>query len=211
MKPPAWRALPRELLRTLRTEPGIDETGPNWARLASCAAAVDTQIAAFIEARSGADLPRDIVHLRGQQSIIAFARRGGWLARAEYPIDPIARRSRSIDVYLERTDRREIAVVELFDFVADGGDAMRGLADKVAEVRAADRTGMHVQGLFVLRATRRNRELVGRLRDVIRGRFPGSSAAWVAALFDPDRPMPDCDGFVWASVDASRLFSARLG
>jgi len=145
-----------------RIERGI-VTSASPETLASCAAAVDTQIAAFIEARSGADLPRDIVHLRGQQSIIASARRGGWLARAEYPIDPMACRSRSIDVYLERSERREIAVVELFDFVADAGDAMRGLADKVAEVRAADRTGMHVQGLFVLRATRRNRELVGRL------------------------------------------------
>src|SRR4051794_40866707 len=45
--------------------------------LASCAAAVDAELAAFIQARPGSDLPRDIAHLRGQAAILRFAQPGG--------------------------------------------------------------------------------------------------------------------------------------
>lgn len=175
--------------------------------LAACAAAVQTQLAAFVEARPGADLPRDIAHLRGQAAIIRFAERGGWRARAEHGIDPMSRRSRSIDVLLRRSVVGEIAVVELVDLLADAGDAMRGLADKVAAVRRNEPRSI-VVGLLVLRSTRRNRGLVRDLEPVVRARFPASSAEWIAALTS-ERRMPPDDGLVWARVDGSELFAAR--
>jgi transcriptional regulator with XRE-family HTH domain len=177
--------------------------------LASCAAAVDAELAAFIQARPGADLPRDIAHLRGQEAIVRFAAPGGWRARVEAGIDPAARRSRSIDVLLERPGRGEIVVVELVDLLADGGEAMRSLADKVAAVRRSEPRA-RVAGLLVLRSTRRNRTLARELSGVLSSRFRGSSAAWIAALRSSDRPMPVADGLVWARVDGAGLFAARL-
>ncbi len=106
--------------------------------LAACAAAVGTQLAAFVEATPGADLPRDIAHLRGQAAILRFAAPGGWIGSPEADIDVRSRRSRAIDVRLDRRDGREIAVVELVDLLADGGDALRGLSDKVRAVRHAN-------------------------------------------------------------------------
>jgi hypothetical protein len=47
--------------------------------LAACAAAVDAQLATFIEAQPGADLPRDIEHLRRQDGPANSA--PGWLGR----------------------------------------------------------------------------------------------------------------------------------
>jgi transcriptional regulator with XRE-family HTH domain len=176
--------------------------------LASCAAAVETELAAFIEARPGSDLPRDMAHLRGQATIVGFAEPGGWRARVEHPIDPASRRSRSIDVILHRPTLGEIAVVELVDLFADGGDVMRGLADKVAMIRRSAR-GSRVAGLLILRATRRNRQLVKELRPLVEARFRASSADWIAALRDPRRPMPKTDGLVWARVDGSSLFATR--
>jgi len=178
--------------------------------LAAMAAAVATQLAAFLEAVPGADLPRDIEHLRRQQLVISVSRGGGWKARPERPIDPSARRSRSIDVELERIARREIAVVEIEDLLADGGDAMRRLADKVAAVRR-EAPAATVRGLLILRATSRNRALVRQLCDLFETRFPASSHAWLLALRDPQHRMPDADGFAWSSVDGSRLFAARFG
>ncbi len=178
--------------------------------LAACAAAVDTQLAAFLEAVPGADLPRDMEHLRRQQLVVGLARNGGWIARPERPIDPLARRSRSIDVELERTSRREIAVVEIVDLLTDGGDAMRGLADKVAAVRRDAGAGWSVSGLLVLRSTSRNRGLVQEFADLFAARFPASSAAWLASLRDPARRMPTADGLAWSSVSGDRLFAARL-
>ena len=179
--------------------------------LASCAAAVSTQLAAFIEATPGATLPRDIEHLRRQQLVIASAAVGGWSARPERPIDPGADRSRSIDVQLERAVRREVAVVEIEDLFADGGQAMRGLEDKVAAVRRGVGSDWSVRGLLVLRSTNRNRGLVRELGDLFATRFPASSEVWLAALRDPSRPMPKADGLVWSSVDGRRLLAARLG
>jgi transcriptional regulator with XRE-family HTH domain len=178
--------------------------------LAACAGAVDTQLAAFLEAVPGADMPRDIEHLRRQQLVIATATPGGWKARPERPIDPRARRSRSIDVELERAPRREIAVVEIVDLLADGGEVMRGLADKVAAVRREVGAGRRVAGLLVLRATGRNRGVVKEFGAVFAARFPASSAHWLAALQGPSRSMPDMDGLAWSSVSGDRLFAARL-
>jgi hypothetical protein len=176
--------------------------------LAACAAAVGTQLAAFIEATPGSDLPRDIEHLRRQQLVIVSAVAGGWSAVAERSIDPLERRSRSIDVCLERAVRGEIAVVEIVDLLADGGEAMRGLADKVAAIRR-EHPAAKAAGLLILRATRRNRRLVGDLRAVFISRFRGSSVAWLKALADPERPMPMEDGLAWSSVRGDRLFAFR--
>jgi transcriptional regulator with XRE-family HTH domain len=176
--------------------------------LAACAAAVESQLAAFVEARPGSDLPRDIAHLRGQARIIAFATSGGWSADPELRIDAGSRRSRAVDVVLRRAERRELIVVELVDLIADGGEAMRGLADKVAAVRR-DHPRDRVVGLLVVRATRRNRALLRELRGLIRARFPSRSADWIAALTQVDAPMPPADGVVWARVDGSALFEVR--
>lgn len=192
-----------------RIERGI-VTSISLETLSACAAAVETQLAAFIEARSGADLPRDIEHLRRQELVIALASRGGWRASPEHAIDQDVRRSRSIDVRLERTAGSEHAVVEVLDLISDGGEAMRGLSDKVSAVRRSIGDGECVAGLLVLRATARNRAIVASLRGVFANRFPASSAAWLAALGDPARPMPSRDGFVWSASDGSRLFAARL-
>ena len=178
--------------------------------LASCATAVDAQLAAFLETAPGADLPRDIEHLRSQQLIVALARGGGWMARPERPVDPLARRSRSIDVELERAARREIAVIEVVDLLSDGGDAMRGLADKVAAVRREVGPGWTVAGLLVLRSTTRNRSTVRELRDLFAARFPARSSAWLGCLDDPTRPMPAGDGLAWSTVNGDRLYAARL-
>jgi transcriptional regulator with XRE-family HTH domain len=154
-------------------EPGGASTA-SLETLAACAAAVDTQLAAFVEAVPGPGLPRDIAHLRGQEAIVRFAQPGGWTARVEHGIDATSRRSRAVDVLLERTTSREVAVVELVDLLADGGDAMRGLSDQIAALRRIEPMA-RVAGLMVVRATARNRTLVGDLGGMLRARFPGRS------------------------------------
>ena len=150
--------------------------------LAACAIACGTQLAAFVEALPGASPPRDIEHLRRQQAVIALATRGGWHAVPERPIDPEAVRSRSIDVYLERPRRREIAAVEIVDLVTDGGATIRGLTDKVAAIRRERPGGWSVAGLLVVRGTARNHALISGLGDLFAARYPARSRAWLDAL-----------------------------
>jgi transcriptional regulator with XRE-family HTH domain len=54
-----------------------------WAVVA---AAVGVQLAAFLEAVSGANLPRDMEHLRRQSALVDRAAPGGWSAAPEMPV-----------------------------------------------------------------------------------------------------------------------------
>jgi transcriptional regulator with XRE-family HTH domain len=197
---PYWSTIERGL------EPGVA-----LDTLAACAAAVETQLAAFIEAQPGADLPHDIEHLRRQALVVELSRAGGWTAIPEAAIAGDVPRPRSIDVLLEREPHFEAAVVEIWDLILDGGAAMRGLEAKVAATRRRLGPDRRVEGLLVVRRTHRNRALVRELSGLFAARYPASSRAWLAALTDPARRMPAAGGFAWTDVRGTRLLPARLG
>jgi hypothetical protein len=184
---------------------------------AAVAAASGARLVCFLEELPGATRPRDYEHLKRQQLIAGIAATGGWRATAEQPVDPSWRRSRSVDVLLERPARHEIAVIEVVDWFDDVGAAWRGLDAKVATV-GRDRASIElaggpptkVAGLLVIRGTRRNRLLVREFSMLFRTHFPARSRAWLAALQDPGRPMPAQPGFLWTDVHGSRLIAARL-
>ena len=67
-----------------------------------------------------------------------------------------------------------------------------------------------VATVWVVRATRRNRDLVARYPELFASRFTGSSRAWVQALTTGNRPPPDL-GLVWCDVRATRLYAWRRG
>jgi transcriptional regulator with XRE-family HTH domain len=185
------------------------EPGAALDTLSGCAAALNVQLAAFVEAMPGADLPRDIEHLRRQNLVVELAHAGGWRAIPEANLDE-GRWSRAIDVLLSRAARREAAVVEIWDLLPDGGEAMRGLTAKVNALRARLGADWRVQGLLVVRGTHRNRALVRELRALVAARYPASSVAWLRALDREDAPMPDDAGFAWTDLAGTRLIPARL-
>ncbi len=69
---------------------------------------------------------------------------------------------------------------------------------------------VHVAGCWVVRATRRNRQLVREHATLFAARFPGSGHRWLAALAHPEVSMPRRAGLLWATVAGDRLFPARL-
>ncbi|HYU50378.1 MAG TPA: hypothetical protein VEO91_10685, partial [Candidatus Limnocylindria bacterium] len=106
--------------------------------------------------------------------------------------------------------------VEIWDWFADVGDAMRGLDDEIAAIRRTlapgadgDIEAWRVGGLWVVRGTHRNRGLVRELRDVFESKFSGSAAGWLAALEDPATAMPSSSGFLWTDVKGTRLIAGR--
>jgi transcriptional regulator with XRE-family HTH domain len=176
-----------------------------WACAGS---AVGLSIAAFFEGASGADAPHDHEHVKRQALVIDTAGRGGWRGRPEVRVEVSGGRSASIDVLLERSSRKEAAVVEIWDWFDDLGAAARGLDEKVAAVERV-RRGWAVAGLLVVRRTRRNRELVGRVATFFQARHPAPSTRWLAALAG-EANMPVEAGFVWTDVAGTRLIAARL-
>jgi transcriptional regulator with XRE-family HTH domain len=193
-----------------RLERGLEAAVP-LTTLAACADAVDVQLAAFIEARPGADLPRDIEHLRLQSLLIAAAARGGWTAEPEAIVAEETVHPRSIDVLLTRPMHRECAVVEIWTLLADVGAAIRGLDAKLAAIHRRLGEGWSVAPLLLVRGTQRNRQIVRDFAPVFSARYPASSARWLRALTEPSARMPPSGGFMWASVRGTALLVARIG
>jgi transcriptional regulator with XRE-family HTH domain len=199
----------------LETGDGADVSIVVWARAARV---IGGDLHAYIDGTTATDQPRDAVHLRAQELVVRTATNGGWIARPEAAIDLDPGRSRAVDVVLARG--ADVALVEIYDWLPDVGEAFRSWDRRQATVEAraialappgADATEIRVSGIWVLRATRVNRRLVSDYRALFRARFPGSAAAWLTALERPDRRMPAEPALLWITIRGDRLIPARLG
>lgn len=158
--------------------------------------------------------PQDAGHLAMQELVIRLGRVAGYHARIELPTRP-AQPWRSVDVALCDDRARRLLVTECWNTIGDVGAAMRTSNRKRAEAEevATARWGPmdhDVHLVWVVRATRRNRELIRRYPQVFSAACPGSSSAWVRAL-TTGAPPPRDAGLVWAAADGSRLWAWRRG
>jgi hypothetical protein len=177
-----------------------------WAVVA---AAVGVQLAAFLEAVSGANLPRDIQHLRRQSALVERTAAGGWSPAPEMPVTR-GGTDRVIDVLLTRATRHEAAVVEVWDLLLDVGAAFRSFDEKLAAVHAR-LPGWTVSGAWILRGTRRNRGLVAELAPLSAARFPGDGRALLAAFDRPTSVLPLAPSLLWTDATATTLAPWRHG
>lgn len=187
-----------------------------WDRAAH---AVGGRLKAYVEQTSAADQPRDAVHLRGQELILTTADPGGWRGLAEARIDADPARTRYADVLLQRerpATPLEVALMELIDWFDDVGATTRAWQRRLDAVERQQIARMHgehglptVSGCWVVRATRRNRELIGSHRQFFSTVFPGSGRAWLAALGNAQTPMPAQPALLWISVSGDRLSAGQ--
>src|SRR5918992_1271426 len=167
--------------------------GVTLAALARAADAAGGQLRLYIAGASTADQPRDAVHLRIQELIARIAQPGGWKPMPEQAFDRDARSSRAADVLLCRG--REWALLEVWDWFDDVGASFREWDRRLAAVERFAISRMppvddedaepelpSVGGCWVVRGTRRNRDLVRDHSHLFRARFPGSARAWITAL-----------------------------
>lgn len=189
-----------------------------WDRAAF---AVGSSVDAYLRRTTGTSLPRDSVHLRNQELVIRTGLAGGWHALPEELIDRDARTSRAADVLLSR--RRppaatEFALMEVIDWFDDVGAPTRDWNRRLDAVEryaiarmVGDEPLPRISGCWIVRATQRNRLLISEHTNFFRTRFPGSGAAWLAALTDAQKRMPAEPSLLWVTVDGSKLTPARLG
>jgi hypothetical protein len=118
-----------------------------------------------------------------------------------------------VDVFVRDDRRRCLVVEEAWNTIGDIGAGARSFKRKLTlaadlAIAVGGERPYSVHGVWVVRATRRNRALVARYPEVFARHFPGSSRAWVAALTGDGRPPTD-PGLVWCDVAATRLFAWR--
>jgi len=205
---PTWSALEseRDARYTLAT----------WDRAAF---AVGTTLNAYLPQSTAADRPRDAVQLKAQELVIATAQAGGWHGLPEQQIDREARTSRFADVLLKRPRHQpeEVALIEIIDWFDDVGAPMREWPRRIEAVERqaiarmnGDQSVPRLSGCWIVRATRRNRQLVGEHSNLFRNRFPGSGRAWLRALTQRHgAQMPREAGLLWVAVDGTRLYPFR--
>lgn len=160
----------------------------------------------------------DAGHLAMQELLLRLGRRCGYRRSFELPSRP-AEPWRSSDVGLRDDRRRVLILEECWNSMGDIGAAARSTNRKVGEaeelaVAIGGERAYRVASVWVIRDTRRNRELVRRYPEVFAARFPGSSRGWVEALTpraDGSTPpaAPQEPGLVWCDVRATRLFAWR--
>jgi transcriptional regulator with XRE-family HTH domain len=188
----------------------VDATILVWTRVARAAG---SDLRAYLERTTAADQPRDAVHLRHQELVARTAAAGGWRVLPEALLDADATRSRAADLVLARGN--EVVLVEVWDWLDDVGAAFRSFDRRLATVdrRSAARgeAGVRVAGLWVLRATRRNRHLVADHATLFRARFAGSGTSALRSLGSPQQPIPAESALIWVTPSGERLFPARIG
>ena len=166
----------------------------------------------FELARDWRESPADAGHLAIQELLLRLARLSGCPPTFELPIRPDDP-GRSIDVFVRDDSRRRLLVEEAWNSFGDIGAGARSFDRKLAAARdlaiaIGGERPYTVGGVWIVRATKRNRELVARYQEVFAARFPGSSSGWVGTL-KARLPPPDEPGLVWCNVLATDLYAWR--
>jgi transcriptional regulator with XRE-family HTH domain len=154
----------------------------------------------------------DAGHLAIQELLLRFAAVTACSGTFELPIhasDP----ARSVDVFVRDDNRRRLIVEEAWNSMGDIGAGARSFDRKLAAaeelaIALGGERPYAVRGLWIVRATARNRALVARYPEVFARRFPGSSRAWMRAI-TTGTPAPIEPGLIWCDVAATRLLEWR--
>jgi transcriptional regulator with XRE-family HTH domain len=156
--------------------------------------------------------PVDAGHLAVQELLLRLGRSAGYVGTFELSIGRTVPAS-SIDVFLRSDRRRRLVVAEAWNVIGDIGAGARSFERKLAAARElavaiGGDAPYSVHGVWVVRATRRNRALVARYPEVFAARFSGSSHGWAEAIARGARP-PIESGLVWTDLRATRVFAWR--
>jgi hypothetical protein len=157
--------------------------------------------------------PADAGHLGIQELILRLGRHIG-VKRAFELATRHANPRLSTDVGLTDDVNRRLIQVECVNVFGNVNSSIRSSDRKRAEaeelaVAIGNGRPYSVHQVWVVRATRRNRQLLARYPELFATRFPGSSLAWVDALTKAMKP-PDAPGLVWCDVAATRIFEWRV-
>jgi len=156
----------------------------------------------------------DAGHLEIQELMLRLARATGRGRTFELPTKP-ASPSHSIDVCTRDDEQRVLCIQECWNTFGNINASVRSTRRKIAEaeqlaVAVGGEGGPYrVAAVWIVRDTRRNRELLSRYPEVFASAFTGSSAVWVRALTMSGSQPPVDLGLVWCDRNASRLFARR--
>jgi transcriptional regulator with XRE-family HTH domain len=202
--------LAQSRIAQLELKPGAGTSFEVWFALASA-----LRLPLRVEfGRDPVQEPDDAGHLKVQELMLRLGRLAGRQQTMELPTRPANPRY-SIDVCTRDDRLRVLFIEECWNTFGNINEAVRSTRRKVAEaqqlaVAIGGETGPYrVAAAWIVRDTRRNREILARYPEVFAAAFTGSSRQWVTALTTTDARPPTELGLVWCDRKATRLVSWR--
>lgn len=167
---------------------------------------------AFELGRDALEPPQDAGHLAMEELVLRLGRATGRARRFELPSRP-ADPSRATDVGLIDDALRCLMLFECVNTFGNVNAAVRSSDRKRAEAEGLAIALGHgqpyaVRQCWIVRATRRNRQLLATYPEIFASRFTGSSIGWVRALSRAARP-PQQPGLMWYDTRTTRVFEWR--
>ncbi len=202
-------AVSQPLISQLERGRGRSASIETWSVVA---AAVGEQFVGFLEYAPGAGQPRDIEHLRRQSALIAITSAGGWLPCPSWPLIGTSRaRARSMSPSFDGRPGR-------WSSSRSGTGSRKSVepcAGSMERWRPSERgltqgEPWQIRGLFVVRDTRRNRQLISELRPLFTARFTADSRIWLKALTQPSQALPAGDSLLRSDRAGTVLRPSRL-
>lgn len=164
--------------------------------------------------RDRLDEPADAGHLQLQEMVLRLARAAGYAGTFELPTRP-THPTLSVDIGLRDDRRRLLVLVECWNTFGNIGASVRNTRRKQAEAEAlavavgGERGPYRVATCWVVRDSRRNREILARYPETFGSTFTGSSVGWLSALAHRGAMPPDAIGLVWGEIRGARLAAWR--
>lgn len=156
----------------------------------------------------------DAGHLSIQELALRLGRQVGAIRSFELPTRP-QNPSLSVDVHLRDDVRRLLTINECWNVFGNINASVRSTRRKIAEAEelavaaGGDHGPYRVAACWIVRDTRRNREILARYPEVFASTFTGSSRQWVQALTRSGVLPPEGIGLVWCDVRATRIYAWR--
>lgn len=131
--------------------------------------------------------PDDAGHLAIQELALRLGRPTGRARTFELPTRP-ANPSLSIDVCLRDDPQRMLIIEECWNSFGNINESIRSTRRKFAEAErlavaiGGDQGAYRIAAVWIVRDTRRNREIVARYPEVFAAAFTGSSRHWGECL-----------------------------
>jgi transcriptional regulator with XRE-family HTH domain len=164
--------------------------------------------------RDANQAPDDAGHLAIQELMLRLARETGRAKTFELATKP-ANPSYSIDVGTRDDANRVLIIQECWNSFGNINESIRSTRRKIAEAEqlavaiGGENGPYRVAAVWIVRDTRRNREILTRYPEVFASAFTGSSMEWVRALITVGAAPPAELGLVWCDLRATKVFAWR--
>jgi transcriptional regulator with XRE-family HTH domain len=140
------------------------------------------------------------VQRRCHRLVAALGAVGGWFAWTLAPEDP-----GRAETLLEREERREVAIIHVWDVLGNVDAEIQSLDERIQEERETRGAGWTVSGAVVVAWSGANRRRLIESREAVALAFSLRGAEWLAALGRVHVPMPKRLGLIWTDAKLERL------